>query len=344
MPTLELVLRIAAFSALAILVPTLLLHRRDNRVYHYGALLLTGIAAYFLAPLVLHDWQWGVAAYPVILLAIIVPALFWYFSCAVFVDDFHPHKGVKWLVVATAAISFLSFCSGVGEDSFCPQIQSPGLGWLVLATKLMWVASAFFILLKEWRTDLVESRRQLRVGIVVAGGLYIGTVVIVELFLTGPAPASLELLNISLLLLGILGLCFHILGINETNVLAAMAKTPLPAIVQRSALADKLEQLMAAERIYATEALTINGLAQQLGTQPYLLRKVINDELGHRNFNAFVNLHRIEEIAARMRQDEFRDTPLLTLALDAGFRSLAPFNRSFKAHFGLTPSEYRQQL
>ena len=35
---------------------------------------------------------------------------------------------------------------------------------------------------------------------------------------------------------------------------------------------------------------------------------------------------------------------LLTLALDAGFRSLAPFNRSFKDHFGITPSEYRHKL
>jgi AraC-like DNA-binding protein len=34
--------------------------------------------------------------------------------------------------------------------------------------------------------------------------------------------------------------------------------------------------------------------------------------------------------------------PILTLALDLGYASLSPFNRAFKAHTGLTPSEYRR--
>jgi AraC-like DNA-binding protein len=34
--------------------------------------------------------------------------------------------------------------------------------------------------------------------------------------------------------------------------------------------------------------------------------------------------------------------PILTIALDAGFGSIGPFNRAFKAHTGLTPSEYRR--
>jgi AraC-like DNA-binding protein len=34
--------------------------------------------------------------------------------------------------------------------------------------------------------------------------------------------------------------------------------------------------------------------------------------------------------------------PILTIALDTGFGSIGPFNRAFKAHTGLTPSEYRR--
>jgi AraC-like DNA-binding protein len=34
---------------------------------------------------------------------------------------------------------------------------------------------------------------------------------------------------------------------------------------------------------------------------------------------------------------------VLTIALDAGFSSLGPFNRAFKAETGVTPSEYRRQ-
>jgi AraC-like DNA-binding protein len=35
--------------------------------------------------------------------------------------------------------------------------------------------------------------------------------------------------------------------------------------------------------------------------------------------------------------------PVLTIALDAGFQSIGPFNRAFKTETGLTPTEYRKQ-
>jgi AraC-like DNA-binding protein len=35
--------------------------------------------------------------------------------------------------------------------------------------------------------------------------------------------------------------------------------------------------------------------------------------------------------------------PITTIALDAGFRSLGPFNRAFKGETGVTPSEFRAQ-
>ncbi len=38
-----------------------------------------------------------------------------------------------------------------------------------------------------------------------------------------------------------------------------------------------------------------------------------------------------------------RELPVLTLALDAGFQSIDPFNRAFKTATGLTPTEFRRQ-
>jgi AraC-like DNA-binding protein len=35
--------------------------------------------------------------------------------------------------------------------------------------------------------------------------------------------------------------------------------------------------------------------------------------------------------------------PILTIALDAGFQSLGPFNRAFKSATGETPSKYRRR-
>ena len=33
---------------------------------------------------------------------------------------------------------------------------------------------------------------------------------------------------------------------------------------------------------------------------------------------------------------------MITIAMDAGFQSLGPFNRAFKATTGVTPTEYRR--
>jgi AraC-like DNA-binding protein len=69
---------------------------------------------------------------------------------------------------------------------------------------------------------------------------------------------------------------------------------------------------------------------------------VINGGLGHRNFNAFLNGYRIAEAKAALADPAQADVPVLTIAMDAGFNSLGPFNRAFKSETGLTPSEYRR--
>jgi AraC-like DNA-binding protein len=34
--------------------------------------------------------------------------------------------------------------------------------------------------------------------------------------------------------------------------------------------------------------------------------------------------------------------PVLTIAMDAGFQSIGPFNRAFRAQTAMTPTEYRR--
>ena len=99
---------------------------------------------------------------------------------------------------------------------------------------------------------------------------------------------------------------------------------------------------MTAERAYRQDGLTIGTLAQQLGLPEYRLRRLINQALGYRNFNSFVNHYRIAEVKAALADPSQAEVPVLTIALDAGFSSLGPFNRAFKAETGMTPSEYRR--
>jgi len=103
----------------------------------------------------------------------------------------------------------------------------------------------------------------------------------------------------------------------------------------------ELLQRMKSERLYADHDLRVRSLATMLSTPEYKLRKKINQQLGYRNFNQFVNHYRINEASERLLQDA--RTPVLSIALDVGFRSISSFNSAFQAEFGMSPTKYRNQ-
>jgi AraC-like DNA-binding protein len=99
---------------------------------------------------------------------------------------------------------------------------------------------------------------------------------------------------------------------------------------------------MEEDKVYREEGFSIAALAARLGTAEYRLRRLINRQLGHRNFSSFVNRYRLSEAKAALADPNQAEVPILTIALDAGFQSIGPFNRTFKADTGMTPSEYRR--
>ena len=99
---------------------------------------------------------------------------------------------------------------------------------------------------------------------------------------------------------------------------------------------------MTQAKIYREEDLSIGSLAQRLGAQEYQLRRLINQGLGYRNFNAFMNHYRLADAQAALADPVKRDVAVLNIAMDCGFGSLGPFNRAFKAQTGMTPTEFRK--
>ncbi len=339
--TAELIVRLMACTQMLLLALVVLRESKDKISYRYAGTLFVCIAGYLLAPLVVFNWHWGALALPVITLALIIPILFWYFAGAVFLDNFSPPAFAAALGIVTVVLGLLAFCRVLGQHE-CFFSTPDWLSPIVQITKLLWVMAAFVIILKHWRSDLVEARRSLRRGIVVLTGIYIVLVLTVELLVPTPVSATVELANTTAILIAATALSLHFYRVNTRNIFAQIEEIPSKSPEPASELAQQLLRRTAKERLYAGEGLTIETLAKQLDTQPHRLRQVINSELNYRNFNAFVNSYRIQEIADRLQQPEFCETPLLTLALDAGFRSLAPFNRCFKEQFGVTPSDYRK--
>ena len=105
----------------------------------------------------------------------------------------------------------------------------------------------------------------------------------------------------------------------------------------------EIRELMEEQHLYTQHGLTINELAQRLKEREYRVRKVINGTMGYRNFSQFLNHLRVGDAANRLSDPGKRRLPVLTIALDVGYSSLAPFNRAFKATYGVTPTEYRKQ-
>ena len=97
------------------------------------------------------------------------------------------------------------------------------------------------------------------------------------------------------------------------------------------------------EKVYRQEGFGVAALVAALDVPEYRLRRLINQRLGHRNFSSFVNGYRLAEATAALADPAQADVPILTIALDAGFQSIGPFNRAFKAHTGMTPTAYRKQ-
>ena len=91
---------------------------------------------------------------------------------------------------------------------------------------------------------------------------------------------------------------------------------------------------------YTQPRLSLDQLSELTGLNPRDISRAINLVAGL-NFNDYINQLRVKQIQHQILQQP--DTPLLTLALNAGFNSKSSFNTSFRQWVGLTPSAYRQQ-
>jgi AraC-like DNA-binding protein len=270
--------------------------------------------------------------------------LYWLFARAVFDDDFRlrPWHGLLW---AAVALHGASVCLWKGW------LPLPGFA-LMRAVPIAFTALSLLAVAAPWRADLVERRRRWR-GVVVGGGaVYVLIMVAARL---GSADGRLggdAALGDVLMLLALTALVAWRLLVPRADGLwgeAPQAAAPAPPVPppqddpQDQAVAAALARLMGEGRGYAREGLSLAGLAEQLRTPEYRLRRVINQRLGHRNFNAFVNGLRLAEARRRLADPAERQLPVLTIALDVGFGSIGPFNRAFKADTGLTPTEFRQK-
>ena len=335
---------------LALLIAALLLreHPRSTAA-RLGALFAAGAAAHalcsmpgFASPAV--PWQ-----APLLALSAGNPVVFWLFAQALFRDDLRLQA---WHAIAWAALAGLSLVGCYLLAAHADEAHAIGAAYRVgnLVFTLLALAEA----LSSWRADLVERRRRLRLLVVGMAGAYAVPNVLVQLAVpAAQLPAGAALFDSASLLAVLLVIAWPLLRVNSADLFAERAARPSaePApepspepSIEAPAPADvaALERLMHVDHVYREEGLTIGVLAARLGLPEYKLRRLINQGLGHRNFTRFLNGYRLAEVQAALADPARDNVPVLTIAMDAGFQSLGPFNRAFKTETGLTPTEFRR--
>lgn len=344
----------AAVGLYAIIGVVLLRDRPDSASARLSAALGACAIAYAIrdAPSFPRPWPWW--SVPLATVGWLSPAVFWLWAQATFDDAFVFRRWHWALGAALVGLGLLAFRGG----AISPWLETAGDRTQALA-ELVLAMLAIAQTLSTWRSDLVAGRRRLRVVNLIGAFAYFSASALADLSiiprLSGtPAGSLVEALGLCVLAIVHGWSLLQAAGRDQrarlTAALGDGPKESKPIISEgeggcssvEPAFLRRLERLMMVERAYRQEGLTIGSLAAQMNLPEYRLRELINEGLGHRNFNAFLNRYRIEEAKAALADSSQKDVSVLTIAMDAGFQSLGPFNRAFKADTGLTPSEFRR--
>ena len=350
--TIDLLIR-AATVALALAGATALVASAPRSdIAWYAAAVVGGMGAFMAASAPHALTTLGLAAVVFDAWCLATPAFVWLLAVRLFSEEGPPGRwhfaAPVLLVPPTLAGDFGRFGLGVLGDvpdlafAFLLTGRAVAMGLLLAAC---WAAVA------HWRVDLVEHRRRARaVFVALLGGAFLAMAASTFIFGGKPPPMALLLgAHGSLLALAFAAVVFIANGgmrrLEEPEP-AAAAERPALAVVRNASpeapLAQRIVAEMQARELWRRERLSIRDLALELDTQEYRVRRAINRHLGYRNFNEFLHDYRLGAAASRLRDPRDGRLPVLTIALDSGYGSVGPFNRAFKARFGVTPSQFRR--
>jgi len=332
------------YPAVAALIVSAVLFLRDGRGLiqaRLGAGLCLSVAAMLIdtAPEIL------LPSFPVLVVVRLLDmpnTLFlWLFGRSLFDDGFRM-RAADWAVaVVYLALMLVLRSANLG---FIPG-RPEWLAYLVnfisfsMAAHLVWVALA------GRRHDLIESRRTMRLWFAMGLALGSGLIILSEVLFSRTHDDLVTTFRAGLvLILASWGLLWLVRLRPEALLFQPAPKPapPPPVSAKESVLLARLTSLMEQEQVFTEQGLTIGALAARAGVPEHQLRALINQGLGHRNFAAFLNGYRVGLAKQKLSDPALARVPVLTIAMDSGFASLAPFNRAFRAMEGVTPTAFRE--
>ncbi|TKB45118.1 AraC family transcriptional regulator [Thalassotalea mangrovi] len=291
-----------------------------------------------IGPLTLYSPLWLL----VFLASNILPGVFFLVGLSVFSDHIEIRLWQYLLAVTPLTIACIAQIMLAYANPASALVESLALTAKVsvMLIELGLILYTLFIALKFWRNDLVAERRFIRGAVISFCAAYIFLVIFVEQLL-GVRGDWLLTGKLSLLAILATGLNMMLMQVKANSMFEPPQQIPEKTDANEPLL-QQLNKAMLNDKLYQQEGITIARLAKHLGYGEQKLRALINGVLGYRNFNDYLNFFRIEEVSKQLLLPENTSTPILTLAMNSGFRSLSSFNKAFKDTHGVTPSQYRK--
>lgn len=224
---------------------------------------------------------------------------------------------------------------------------------LILCLQLGYILTAYWLIVEK-RKLLIQTSANTALDylntfkkLVIGSGIYIFITIIafISLYLFEIAPYKVEFLlflpnSILLIILAVLNLKQP-----DRFLFALQFSEPINRVKENHPIRkenlfnQQLKEIMETHQPYRNPELRIHDLAKLANISVRKLSDQINKEMGT-NFFDFINQYRVAAFKKLVVNPRYANFTLLAIAQEVGFNSKASFNRIFKKHTGLTPSQF----
>ena len=105
---------------------------------------------------------------------------------------------------------------------------------------------------------------------------------------------------------------------------------------------DNMLEVIEKEKLFTDPEFDLSMLADQCDLSANYLSQIINKKSGE-NFYSLINHYRLEEAKKILLDPDFSHYSILSIGLQAGFKSKSSFYKVFKEKTGMTPSQFLKQ-